>query len=118
MSTNKLKEKIISNLKRAMKSYRTSKNITIEELGPITATTPNTVLIDVRSMQEYKEYHIDGAICIPYYEIQNRIQQEVADKNTLIILYCQSGIRSKKAMEILEKLGYKNIYHIKNGLDG
>lgn len=81
-------------------------------------TNKSTILIDVRSQQEYREYHIDGAICIPHFEIQNKIEQFVKNKNTLIILYCQSGIRSKSAIEILERKGYNNVYHIKNGLDG
>lgn len=98
--------------------YRTNKNINLEEAKQIISATPNSVLIDVRSIQEYREYHIDGAICIPYFEIQNRIEKEITNKNTLIIVYCQSGMRSKKAMEILEKKGYQNVYNIKNGLDG
>lgn len=98
--------------------YRTNKNINLEEATQIISATPNSVLIDVRSIQEYREYHIDGAICIPYFEIQNRIEKEITNKNTLIIVYCQSGMRSKKAMEILEKKGYQNVYNIKNGLDG
>lgn len=81
-------------------------------------TNKSTILIDVRSQQEYREYHIDGAICIPHFEIQNKIEQFVKNKNALIILYCQSGIRSKSAIEILERKGYNNVYHIKNGLDG
>lgn len=115
---NKLKEKIVSSLKRTVKMYRTNKNINLEEATQIISATPNSVLIDVRSIQEYREYHIDGAICIPYFEIQNRIEKEITNKNTLIIVYCQSGMRSKKAMEILEKKGYQNVYNIKNGLDG
>lgn len=118
MNINNLKEKIVSSIKRTVKMYRTNKNITIEEATQIISTTQNAILIDVRSIQEYKEYHIAGAICIPHYEIQNKIQQEVKNKDALIILYCQSGMRSKNAMHILEQLGYKNVYHIKDGLDG
>lgn len=118
MNVNKLKEKVVTTLKRTVRTYRTNKNITIKEAVQIMSTTKNTILIDVRSIQEYKEYHIDGAICIPHYEIQNRIEKEVTDKNALIIIYCQSGARSKNAMEILERKGYKNVYNIKNGLDG
>lgn len=99
-------------------NYRTNKSITLKEAMQIMATTKKLTLIDVRSQQEYKDYHIDGAICIPHYEIQNRIEKEVPNKNELIIIYCQSGIRSKSALQILLKKGYQNVYHIKNGLDG
>lgn len=118
MNVDKLKGKILTSLRRTVKTYRFNKNITIQEAIQILSTTQNAILIDVRSVQEYREYHIDGAICIPHFEIQNRIEKEVTNKNAIIILYCQSGIRSKKAMEILEKKGYQNVYHIKNGLDG
>lgn len=118
MKINNIKEKIVSSLKKTVKMYRTNKNINLEEATQIISTTPNAILIDVRSIQEYREYHIDGAICIPHFEIQNRIEKEVTNKNALIIIYCQSGIRSKIAMEILERKGYQNVYNIKNGLDG
>ena len=103
---------------KIFRNYRTNKSITLKEAMQIMSTTKNLILIDVRSQQEYKEYHIDGAICIPHFEIQNRIEKEVPNKNALIIIYCQSGIRSKSAIQILSKKGYQNVYHIKNGLDG
>ena len=118
MNINKLKEKLLSLINKTAKTYRTNKSITIEEANQIIANNENTVLIDVRSNQEYKEYHLDGAICIPHYEIQNKIEQQIPNKTTMIILYCQSGLRSKKAMDILQNKGYQNVYHIKNGLDG
>ena len=50
---------------------------------------PNAILIDVRSPQEYEEKHIDGAICLPYYEIQAKAEKMLSKKDDLIILYCQ-----------------------------
>ena len=41
----------------------------------------------------------------------------IKEKERIIIVYCQSGIRSKKAIKILYKNGFKNIYHLKGGLD-
>ena len=67
------------------------------------------ILIDVRSIQEFNEGHIEGAICIPYYELYKRIELETEGKEQMIILYCNTGSRSKKAAHILRKLGYKNI---------
>lgn len=95
--------------------YRFNNNIGIEELNTIGR---NAIIIDVRSNQEYREHHINGAICIPSFEISQRIEREIPDKNALIVLYCQSGIRSRKALNILLKKGYTNVYHIRNGLDG
>ena len=73
----------------------------------------NLVLIDTRSPQEFAENRINGAINIPDYEILKKARYLLPNKDTLIILYCQSGDRSKKAYLYLEKLGYTNIYNLK-----
>ena len=39
------------------------------------------------------------------------------DKKSIIILYCKTGGRSSKALKKLQKLGYENVYNLKNGLD-
>lgn len=75
------------------------------------------ILIDVRSPQEYNEGHIDNSILLPEYEILKKIKDIIPNKNTRIILYCSSGTRSKKAQEELEKMGYKNIYNVLNGVE-
>lgn len=59
-----------------------------------------------------------GAINIPVYELEICSYCKLKEKDRIIIVYCQSGIRSKKAIKILKKQGYKNLYHLKNGLDG
>ena len=75
------------------------------------------ILIDVRSPQEYNEGHLDNLILLPEYEILKKIEDIIPNKNTKIILYCSSGTRSKKAQEELEKMGYKNIYNVLNGVE-
>lgn len=75
------------------------------------------ILLDVRSIQEYNEYHLSGAICIPLYELEQRIERVVTDKMRLIIVYCQSGHRSQKAITLLQKKGYTNLYEIDGGID-
>ncbi len=67
------------------------------------------VIIDARTQSEYDEGHIPGAILIPEYEIADRAEKELPDKNQLILVYCRSGRRSKIAAEELVKLGYTNV---------
>ena len=67
------------------------------------------LLIDVRMPEEYKEKHIEGAMNIPMYEIDN-LKNEIIDKDTVILLYCKTGKRSKIVKEILMKNGYRNVY--------
>lgn len=75
------------------------------------------ILLDVRSKQEYNEYHLDGAVCIPTYELTNEISDLTINKEQTIICYCQSGARSRKAINLLRKMGYENLYEIKGGID-
>ena len=74
-------------------------------------------IIDVRSSQEYNEGHIAGAINIPYYEINRNIDKIINDKNKEIVLYCESGSRSKQAYKKLIKLNYKNVYNLIGGIE-
>lgn len=75
-----------------------------------------TVLIDVRNKEEYNTKHFPKAILIPLNEIEYNICKIIPNKNTRIILYCKAGVRSLQAGEILERLGYKEVYNIANGI--
>ena len=90
-------------------------DITIEELK--NKVLQGAILIDVRSNQEYREGHLQGAINIPDFEITNKIQREIPKKNQLIIVYCQYGGRSRNVMTIMNKLGYNNVYNLYGGLE-
>ena len=67
------------------------------------------IIIDARTQEEYDQGYIPGAILIPEYEIADRAEKELPDKNQLILVYCRSGRRSKIAAEELVKLGYTNV---------
>ena len=97
--------------------YRSLQNgdITIEELNNKIAQ--GAILLDVRSNQEYKEGHLQGAINIPDYELRNRVQKEIPKKNQLIVIYCQYGGRSRNAYNMMKRIGYTNIYNLSGGLD-
>lgn len=73
-------------------------------------------IVDVRSPQEYREGHIEGAINLPEYNIRRNVQNILPDKNQLIILYCSVGERSKMAQNKLKRLGYTNVYTVYEGI--
>jgi len=77
-----------------------------------------TSLEKLRTKQEFLEGHLDGAILIPYYEISKKIENILQNKEQTIIVYCLNGGRSIKAGEELKELGYKNIYNLKDGMEG
>ena len=91
-----------------------SKEINIEQMKEM--EKDEVIIIDVRSPQEYNEGHIYGAISIPEYEIKKRITDVVQDKERKIIVYCSTGMRSKNAQIQLQKLGYDNVFNLKDGV--
>lgn len=92
-------------------------NIDYQNIKTILKNDKEAILIDVRSPQEYKEGHLEGSINIPLYILERNEKEIENKKNNTIILYCQSGNRSKKAMEILKQNGYNSLYQLEGGLD-
>ena len=70
------------------------------------------VLIDVRTVDEYNREHIPNAVNITL----DQIDTVAYDKDTTIIVYCQSGMRSRQAVETLVNMGYTNLYDLDGGL--
>lgn len=71
--------------------------------------SPESVLIDVRSADEFAAGALPGAEQIDYEQIASRISAIAPDKDTPIILYCRSGRRSGIAEETLRAMGYSNL---------
>ncbi len=84
-------------------------NINAQQAKKIMDTQENYIILDVRTQEEFDEKHIPGAILIPDYEIGEKAEKELKDKDQLILVYCRSGRRSKLASQELVKLGYTNI---------
>lgn len=114
-----MKIKIYETLKNIFRKSRNSdeNNIDYESAKTILKNDKNAILIDVRSPQEYKEGHLEGSINFPLYDLERNSEQILKNKQNTIILYCQSGSRSNKALEILKKQGCSNLYQIEGGLD-
>ncbi len=85
------------------------KQISQSEAKEIMDSDENVIILDVRELYEYEEGHIKGAVLIPYTEIENRAATELPDKESVILVYCRSGRRSKIAAQTLADLGYKNV---------
>ena len=87
----------------------TYEQITPQQAKEIMDTEQEYIIIDARTEEEFAEGHIENAILIPEYEIKDRAEKELPDKDALILVYCRSGRRSKIASEELVKLGYTNV---------
>lgn len=87
----------------------TYEQITQDEARILMAEAEDRIILDVRTEAEYAGGHIPGAICIPNESIGSEMPKELPDKDQLILVYCRSGNRSKRAAEKLVKLGYTDI---------
>ncbi|MDU4889221.1 MAG: rhodanese-like domain-containing protein [Clostridium sp.] len=85
-------------------------NISAEEAKKIIDTEEHEIVLDVRSVEEYKEGHIEGAVLLPSDEIKEKVENLIQDKNKTILVYCRSGRRSAAAAKDLIDFGYTNVY--------
>lgn len=85
--------------------------ITAEEAKEI-IDTEEPKLVDVRTPEEYEEEHIEGALLIPDYEIENLAESKLPDKDEKILVYCRSGSRSKAAAKKLIDMGYTDVHDL------
>ena len=110
--------KIYETIQNIFNRYRQiNNNIDYEEAIMILKNDKEAILLDVRSPQEYRENHLSGSINLPLYNIESNCNEMLPNKEDTIIIYCQSGNRSKRAMQILQKDGYTNLYNIAGGMD-
>ena len=73
----------------------------------------DAIIIDVRTESEFNEGHIEDAILMTLDTInENVAKNNITSKDSYVIVYCRSGNRSKQAQELLNSLGYTNVYNL------
>ncbi len=73
--------------------------------------TSGAVLLDVRTIEEYRDGHIEGSVNLPLDRI-GEIGKVVKDKGTPLYVHCLSGGRSGRAVSYLRQIGYTNVNNI------
>ena len=72
-------------------------------------------ILDVRTREEYNEFHMKGANLIPIQELEQNISKIPKDKK--VIVHCAKGKRSATACEILKNKGLKELYNVEGGIN-
>ena len=75
---------------------------------------PSVQVVDVRTAGEYQAGHLSGAQNVPVDQIQSAAQSW--DRSKALLVYCATGARSSSAVQQLESMGFKTIYHFSQGL--
>jgi len=85
--------------------------ITAEEAKELMDVWKYEIILDVREQDEYDEKHIPGAILLPVGMIDEETAADaIPEKDTMVLVYCRSGNRSKTASQKLAELGYTQVY--------
>lgn len=75
------------------------------------------ILLDVRTKEEYEQGRIPGTVLIPLNDLENQVTLKLENKEAEIVVYCRSGNRSKRAVEILNSMGYTNVHDLGGIID-
>jgi rhodanese-related sulfurtransferase len=74
------------------------------------------VVIDICEPAEFAAGHVVGAKNIPLGQLEGKLANTVKNKALPLILVCQSGARSSRALGIAKKLGFENVQSLSGGL--
>jgi rhodanese-related sulfurtransferase len=100
----------------ALASYEVSPAAVVKRVQ----ANEGTILLDVRTPEEYKALHLENALLLPVQELSAETLSDIGlgedAKDKEIVLYCRSGARSKTAYDIMTSLGYTNIVSVAGGM--
>ena len=77
---------------------------------------PVTVILDIRTPEEFDSGHIDGSVNIDFYDADFADQIGDLDRDTQYVVYCRSGNRSGQAMDLFAELQFNTVYELGEGI--
>ena len=115
LSSNKLQDTYSSDCETEQ-STQELKELTVEELKAMLSTDKKIEFVDVRELHEIPRIDELKGLAIPSNEIANRFQE--ISKHSTVVIYCQTGIRSKNSILFLqEKYGFNNLWNLQGGMN-
>jgi molybdopterin/thiamine biosynthesis adenylyltransferase/rhodanese-related sulfurtransferase len=91
-------------------------SLTADDLRQQLASATPPLLLDVRGPLEFQRRHLPGAVLLPLPELAARAAE--VPRTRPVVVYCQSGVRSAKAVDLLRReLGYDNVLTLTGGLE-
>jgi hydroxyacylglutathione hydrolase len=92
------------------------RQLSIEAFHKAITGDQRMVLVDVRSPSEYAEYHIKGALNIPFADLRTRYTE--LDPTAPTIVICNTGHRSSLGVSILKQHGFAEVFNVAGGMTG
>ncbi|MGM0508963.1 MAG: rhodanese-like domain-containing protein [Fusobacteriota bacterium] len=100
----------------ATKVQKVHETVPVAEIDDIKKENTDVVILDVRTPGEYQSGHLEDAINIDYYANDFSKKLDELNKNKTYIIYCRSGNRTGKTLDMMEEMGFKKVYDIKGGI--
>jgi rhodanese-related sulfurtransferase len=91
------------------------REVSVDETQQRLEENPDAKLIDVREDNEWQAAHAAGAEHLGKGIIERDIEEKVPDRKTELILYCGGGYRSALAADVLQRMGYTNVFSMAGG---
>ncbi|MCP4369746.1 MAG: rhodanese-like domain-containing protein [Deltaproteobacteria bacterium] len=76
------------------------------------------IILDVRTPREFKSGHIEKAILLDYYSKKYTDKLKRLDKSKTYLIYCRSGNRSGKTLDLIRNMGFSRVYNMDQGIIG
>lgn len=91
------------------------REVTQDELRQWMADGKDMILLDVREPNDHVHSRIEGSTNIPRGVIELEIDETAPDRNKTIVTYCGGGGRSALAADVLQQMGYTDVYSLQGG---
>lgn len=120
------------NLTGEVENYRANRLVPLAEFNRM-AREPNTLILDARSADAYRQGHIEGAINLPFTDFTDQsLRQALRDPNVRILIYCNNNFSNNAQPVILKRVelalniqtfinlygyGYRNVYELADVVD-
>lgn len=93
--------------------FNLSNGMTMDQGVEEAKAVEGSVLLDVRTREEYAEGHVPGSVNLPL----DQLETIDYDKSVPLFVYCRSGARSGRGVEFLKKAGYEKAVNIGGIMD-
>ena len=94
------------------------RDVSVAQASTLLSGEGNAVVLDVRTPAEFEAGHIEGALNADYMGDDFAGAIADLDREATYVLYCKSGARSAKALDVMKEQGFTDVAHLTEGYDG
>jgi adenylyltransferase/sulfurtransferase len=101
-----------------IKAKREGSEISVEETHELLQKKEPVAILDIREVEEIAAGYIQGTLFLPQGRLEKEIENLLPNKDVPVVVYCAGGIRSLKAVRLMQEKGYKKVFSMAKGING